>query len=381
MTRRGLLAAYGFLLMTAYWHGTMGAATSPRWFVLAAALLVLPFAGRGTATAAHVIGLAFMALAQASLSWSAAPLDGLDAMLKLCILAGTFILGTRIADLGPFWTGAAWGLAVSSLLVVLDRLDLIELRATHPGHPVGLFVNGLFLAEAAAVVAAALISAGRWRLALLLAPALILVHLPRGPLLALAVGGLVLAQRGRKGAKRGENLVFGLIASMVVIAAALLAAWWRPDTVMARLILWGDALGSFTWNGWGYGSYRGAIAVLAPAATHVEIGPHNEFLGLLFELGVPGLFLGVAFCAILLCRSRPSVPLVVFLAEACFGFGLHLPATAGMFMLVAGHATRDLDPWRWLPARRGMALREGDGGPVGGGIHRAAFGGRRALSG
>lgn len=379
--QRLALAAYGFLLMTAYWPGTMGAATSPRWFVLAAALLVLPFCGRGTATAAHVVGLAFMAFAQASLSWSAAPLDGLDAMLKLCILAGTFILGTRIADLGPFWTGAAWGLAVSSLLVVLDRLDLIELRATHPGHPVGLFVNGLFLAEAAAVVAAALISDDRWRLALLLAPALILVHLPRGPLLALAVGGLVLAvQRGRKGAKRGENLVFVLIAAPVVLAAALLAAWWRPDTVMARLSLWGDALGSFTWNGWGYGSYRAVIAVLAPAATHVEIGPHNEFLGLLFELGLPGLFLGVAFCAILICRSRPSVPLVVFLAEACFGFALHLPATAGMFLLMAGCAARDLGPWRWLPARGGVALLEGNGGPIGGGIHRAAFGGRRAIS-
>lgn len=377
--------AFGFTLTAAYCPHIAGAATTPRWAVMALATLALPFmTGQKPAiTWAHAAGLAFLAYATASLAWSPT-LDTHDALLKLTLLAGMFIIGSHITDLTALWIGAALGLYLSSAMVAAEALGLVSAFGIprsiglfrNGDLPAGLFVNGLYLAEAAALVIVGLVASGRWRWSVPLAPCILLLgQVPRGPIVALLAAWIAWGM--------ARNRHPGLVGCAALLAAAMAAtAWLRPETVALRLAMWSDALHATTFWGHGYGSYHAVIpfhSVAYDAAEHVEIAPHNEAIGILFELGLPGLFLAVAFCAILLCSAplvrqlsppasmQPSWPagrivLIAFLTEAMFGFPLHIPVTAGLFALTAGHISRGLHAWNVTFARRRVQLRERDGG-------------------
>lgn len=369
----------GFALTATYCPQIAGAATTPRWAVMAISTLALPFmpGSKPGITWAHIAGLAFLAYATASLAWSPT-LDTHDALLKLAILAGMFLIGGHVTDLMALWIGAALGLYLSSAMVAAEALGLVSALSIprsiglfyNGGLPAGLFVNGLYLAEAAALVIVGLVASGRWRWAVPLAPCILLLgQVPRGPIVALLVAWIAWGM--------ARNRHPGLVGCAALLAAAMAAtAWLRPETVSLRLSMWSDALRATTFFGHGYGSYHAVIpfhSVAYDAAKYVEIAPHNEAIGVLFELGLPGLFLAVAFCAIVLCAPlvRPLSPpastqpswlagrivLIAFLTEAMFGFGFHLPVTAGLFALTAGHISRGLPHWSVTFARRRSALR------------------------
>lgn len=393
---RFALAIFGFALTTTYIPTIAGGATTPRWAIMALALLALPFLGHGRATWAHVTGAAFVAYALASLAWSPT-LDSHDWLLKLLILAGIFILGSRIEDLRPFWTGAALGLILSGLVIAADALAFhldLPIDRTHGiftfrGYPAGLFANGLYYAEAAALVAVALAASRQWLLAaIVVAPFVLLNTVPRGPVMAILAAGLawLLMRPWRPG-------LFGCAG----ILAALLtgATWLNTNTVGLRIAMWQDVLLAVTPWGYGYGSYRATIpfhSINYDASRWVEVAPHNEALGILYELGAPGLTLAAVFCGILLwpragaardgnriggAGASPSLPkgdqvslpplgprliLIAFITEAVFGFGLHLPVTACAFVLTAGHLSRGLPAWNFSADRWRGLLRSRHGG-------------------
>lgn len=402
------LGALGFALTAAYCPQIAGAATTPRWTVMALATAILPFmAGQKPAiTWAHITGLAFLAYATASLAWSPT-LDTHDWLLKLAILAGMFMIGSQIEDMRPFWTGAAVGLSLSGAIIAYDTVAFhygLPIDRTHGlfvfnGYPAGLFVNGLFYAEAAVLVAIPFAMRSGW-LFVLIAPMTMLNTIPRGPIIALIVAGLAwqLARGWRP----------GLIGCTGIMAASLTGATLlNPQTVALRVAMWTDAIRAFTPLGYGYGSYQATIPFhSANYTSNLEVAPHNEMVGILYELGLPGLFLAVAFCAIvllsrgasaqydasLLASVRPArrsgeseitkaplgtplnevvvedegvapltrdskYVLIAFLTEAMFGFPLHLPVTAGLFALTAGHISRGLLHWSIAFARRRSPLR------------------------
>ncbi|MFA6267662.1 MAG: hypothetical protein WC670_18340 [Pseudolabrys sp.] len=353
---RALLGLFGFALMAAYWPSINGAATSPRWAVLALGLVGLLFSLDVKVTLGHIAGALFLGWCTASYLWTATPLDSVDALLKLWIMAGLFVLGSSIADLRPFYLGAAAGLAVSSALVVLVVSGLVSYAQTSP--PAGLFLNYLYLAEAAALVAVACGANGLWWAVGAVAPSLGLYHLARGPLVAVgAVSGLLGWRYSRR-----VGLLLAVGGALVVLGAV----WLRPATVVDRFALWEDAWSGLTFFGRGFGSYFGAVPFFS---THIDMAairhfhPNNWPLELLFEVGVPGTILAMALCAILLDRrlGAERLVLIAFLVEGLVGFPFSLPATAGFVALVAGRAARDLPHWRdATAARRGVVRR----GPV-----------------
>lgn len=341
-----LLGLFGFALMAAYWPWA-NAATSPRWLVLVAALFLLPLLPLDrnwqppALTWLHLLGGAFILWAWASWLWSAAPYDTMGRLTEITIYTGIFILGSWLPNLRAFWIGAALGIGVSSVLVILDVAGLIEYA--QKSRPSGLFVNGLYLAEAAALVLVA-----NWRNAwgkgpglALVAPSLLLVWLPRGPLLALSACGLAwLWKRSRRIA--GVAMVLLLVASGV-------ALMHRPDSASDRLAMWSDALHHLTLFGHGFGTYAHLaplIGELYDPGIRVETHPHNLFVEIAFELGLPGALLATAFCIVALVPGRCRPVICAFLIEASLGFAFSLPSTGAPFVLACGHACRDLRSWR-----------------------------------
>jgi hypothetical protein len=158
---RLLLGCFGFGLATAYCPFIHGAPTTPRWLLLAAvvpiSLIVALLVGRTIKiTAAHVVGTVFIGWAALSLAWSSAPYDSVGAIWQLLLLAGCFALGSLIDDLSPFFAGAAIGLGISSVLVLIDvstgwRIEDIA-GSLAPFPPAALFGNKNYLAEMAALV-------------------------------------------------------------------------------------------------------------------------------------------------------------------------------------------------------------------------------------
>src|SRR5690242_9744555 len=101
-------------------------------------------------TPAHITGALFVAWAALSLLWTQAWYDSIGALLELAILSGTFVLGSRLSDLRWIYLGAAFGIGISSLLVLMQFAGIgigVAVGTQLPGngeYP-GLFVNPLLL--------------------------------------------------------------------------------------------------------------------------------------------------------------------------------------------------------------------------------------------
>lgn len=188
---------FGILLTSLYYPGIAGAATTPRWALLAVALpVVLLFyeriprwAGRalpgllerGAAhlgntrreyreaaslpgpcgfSLIHLIGVLYLTWSAISLSWTPNRLDGIGELIKLVILAQAFVLGSRLERLHTVLSGMALGLLVSCAVLILQLAypDLVLHTTTHSG----LFINSGSLAEISALVIIGLLYESRF---------------------------------------------------------------------------------------------------------------------------------------------------------------------------------------------------------------------------
>ena len=346
------LGAFGFALMVVYCPYINGAGTTPRWLVIGVALIVLAvFVGSSRITWAHIIGAAFLGWECMTYLWTASPLDAVGQLWKLPALAGLFILGSKIEDMRPFYIGCAAGLAVSSVLVILDLAELIHYaQAVRPG---GLFVNELYLAEITVMIGSAfIVDATYWSILplVVLAPSIFLLPMPRGPILALSFALVIeLWQRSRPLA-----LSF-LAGGAALVAVMILPHWrepfWRPIGVTQRLAMWSDVVNATTPLGRGIGSYFATAPLIASQYDAVSYRPdflHNDLLEIFYETGIAGLGLALGFCFVILTapgRRREKVVIGAFLVEGCFGFPIHLPATAAVFAIAAGHIAGGLPHW------------------------------------
>ena len=163
----------GFALAVAFVPGWYGAATTPRWALIAVAVpLILLFTRpQRHITAAHAFGLAVIGWAAVSLTWTANVYDGFDQLLQYLFLAGVFVLGARTADLKPVMTGFTWGIAVSSAIALVQWLGHWGWIVWPHGYaPSGLFINENYLAEPAALCLVAVVAYRQWYLIPLLLP-------------------------------------------------------------------------------------------------------------------------------------------------------------------------------------------------------------------
>lgn len=338
------------------WIG--GIAHAPRWAVLSVfvpVLLCLRSVHPNKLTAGHLFGGLFIAWAAAGLTWTSGIYDGIDLVWRLCVLAGVFALGARCEDLTKVWTGFAIGMALNSLLAVLQWYGPWEaVRDAIPQGPMpaGTFLNKNYLAEPAALALVAMLACRRWWIAAALVPA---VWLPgtRGAFLAVAVAMLAWLWAW----DRKVTLLIVLVAAMVGVAAMphLIPDGVAAASVSQRFAIWKDTLEAMTIWGHGTGSYFTSYAAHSPDFNLLRSRPshaHNDILELFYELG-PGALLACAFLIECL-RGTAKVErlvLLAFLTESMFAFPLHNPATAFCMALAAGQLSRSGVPVRDLVAR------------------------------
>lgn len=334
-----LLGAFGFALMTAYWPGIAGAATTPRWIVaslLGLAWFMLPPMPRSASATVGIVLLAWLGL---SLSWSGGTLDGVDTALKLSLALMAFAVGAQLPDLRPLFAGAAIGLAVSSV-VALGQAYGWHGIASIDGTPAGLFVNRDRLGAAAALVIVGLMSLkiARASLVLWVLPGLLLAN-SRGAMLAM-LAGLCFVPAPKFVRAFVIGFAVAAVAAALVIKGVDLSSserlWIWRDTI-SGVTFWGHGLGSFREL---YPTYLDAFAqswAMTTAPTRPE-HPHNEILWMLFEGGAPALLLAGLFCVSLWSASTHAVrSVLVCLFVLCqFAMPLHDPATLILGAVVAG---------------------------------------------
>lgn len=342
-----LCGLFGFALMTAYWPGISGAVSTPRWGVAALLAVALFFAPRVRMTAAHWIGLALLGWMGLTLCWNDGGhdgvLDGIDVASELVIVAIAFAVGSTLQDVRPLIVGAAVGIGVNSAFAFAQWFGWHSFVETRDGSFAGLFYERDRFAAAAAMVAIGLVSIPRLRRLLpLVAPALILAP-SRAAWLAVGAGLLpmeFIPVRLRK--------ALGII--LIGVPLVYLVVHGAGPSDNERLMIWHDTIGNLNVFGHGLGSFREDFVRFADAF-NIAIQrsrpehPHNEWLWLMFEGGVPGLCLGLLLAVAVWCaavdRAERGVLTCLF-TLSLFAMPLHDPATVILGAVVAGYlAGRD----------------------------------------
>lgn len=323
---------FGFVLSVLFIPGITGAATSPRW-ALVACLLPLLANGRSQFTIAHLLGLSFIGYSALSLLWTAGPFEGLDSFAKLIFIAVAFDYGSRLSNLRPLVIGLCLGMWVNSVVIFTGFPGV-----PYSGEGTGLFVNPNSMGEIAGLVLVAAAVERLWWLIPGILPAFVMANC-RGAFVAVGAAGFWFVWR--------KSRIGALLLLMPIPAL-----WWLGGGFFSanmRLQMWTDILPHLTFFGHGLGSfyqlypYYSSMDTLAIRPEHL----HNDWLEYVFETGAGTVFL---FAFLWACRS---VTLLVLIVEACFGFPTHMAATAFLGAVVAGHDTRhrhslrhDIAAWR-----------------------------------
>ncbi len=334
----------GLAVASVYWPWLWSPAMAPKWItlsVLASALLLyrsepIPF------TRAHLAGSALLGWAVLSVAWSPVPLYSLNGLWQTVVLpAVCFCLGSQSSNLRPLFIGAGLGMVASSAVAIAQLAGWVDWPTIN--IPSGLFLNKNFMAEAAALVLIWLIAERVWWLAVPVMPAIALAG-ARGALLALGVGLALELWR------RPSWLIGGLmVADMALFGAGMVHHTTASTT--ERMDIWANASNGIGVFGSGIGSYGFTSGQLL--ADGHPMHAHNDYLELVYELGMVGLGLAAVFAWQLrgpLTSAR--LVLIVFAVEACFAFPAHLPVTVALAALAAGHAVRDRVMVRRVAARR-----------------------------
>lgn len=331
-----MLFAVSFGVAVAYWGGIAAFAVMPRWAVLCVVPAML-FGVKVKMRAAHWAGLALLVYATASLSWTTEIHDGIDGWAKLWLVAGVFMLGSTRDDLTQAYEGFALGLTVLTPLVIAQYLGWSYIQQFVP--PAATFGNKNFLGEAAALALIGVIGTkrGRW---LAVGPIVCLVFSQcREAWIAAAVGLMV--PFWIKGYRKEV-----LSASVMAAGAIVLVSLDHMGDFRARIEIWHDTITQLTWLGHGVGSFMTEFPHFATWHDVLHDRPefaHNDGLQLIFELGAVGFILGVSIAILCVgCASgnRGRAVGVALAVETLLGFPMHMPATALMAALVAGHLSR-----------------------------------------
>ena len=370
---------FGFLLTVLCVPGIAGAGTTPRWALAAVVLPLLVPSKPTNFTSAHAFGLLFIWYSAISISWSH-HYDGLDALVKLIVMAEAFWLGSKLDSLKPVIIGMGLGIWVNSAVMLLG------LDVPHYTDNAGLFINSNVMGEIAGLLLVAGVAYRLWWLVPGILPAFVTANC-RGAFVAVA-GAFVIWLWGKSRLAASVLAIAGIVGVAVVMGDSL--------SVAQRITMLIDTVPHITVLGHGLGSFYTLFPLYSTSIDSLAMRPehlHNDWLEYAFETGVFGsVFLSgfLGLCALgrphacsMFARGNNccSATLFVLGVEACFGFPLHMPATAVLGGLIAGHAVRDrhslrydLAAWRislraWSQrARRGFSYRRvegsGDGIPA-----------------
>lgn len=348
-----LVGILSFLFTVLFIPGMAGAATAPRWAFLSVVVPSALLYVRGAKiTWAHVCGLAFVAYYFAALLWAPVFVEAIGVLWKIWLVVGLFIIGSRLENLRAVFIGAALAVTISSAITVAEWNRWIAWPfVTDFG---GLFLNRNFNAEAAAAVLVGAVGYQLWWLVPGLLPA---IYLPgaRGVLLALALTGAAWLW------VRSQLLSILLVAGLVF--SALYVGLSQQDTpaVKQRMAIWTDTVRGSAFWGHGPGSFYIMFPKVSSDGMTLTQRPeyaHNDAMEFVFEIGAASLlFFGMVFLLLQGAWRVEHFVLTAVLAMGLTSFPLHLPVTAALFGLVAGHLSRDRSALPVTESSRRSALR------------------------
>jgi hypothetical protein len=319
-----------FAVMTAYLPYTVSAASAGRWAVLTAGvpLLLLTRIPVPSPQLKRVgwLGAALLLYICLSFLWTYEPLDTFYRLVQLLVIAGAFILGSCQQNIRMVALAFIAGAGVSLPFAIAQYFGYqpVETVSFQGGEwlPVGLFLTKNALGEVAAIALVLSIAFRFYYLAFIPVTLLALSH-SREAFFMLAVSSVAYLWQY----KLWRSLALVLCGSVIAFVT-----YAQPTTVIGRLDIILHTLSNVTLLGWGLGTY----GTLFPGYEFA----HNEFVQLIFELGLGSLFvfgiIGYGIAAIPQDRTSGSV-LAAVLASALVWAPFANPATAFIFAVVLGH--------------------------------------------
>ena len=306
--------------------------------------MIVPFAlvasdRRVDMTAAHWMGMAWLAYAAMSLAWSPSPLDSLDWLWRFAVLAGAFVLG-GLVEPRHIVAGFAAGVSVSGAVVMGEMTGVIEVAGSI--KPAGLFGMKNYAAEAGLIALAGAVAYRMWWAVPLCAVAAFLPASKAVWLAAVVLALVAWACRSRAG-----KVAFVAFVGACAVASVL---WWNDPaiyTLPQRVELWRQTVDGMVLWGHGIGSYWAAFPAFqsgAPAELYGWAGmpahAHNDALTLIAETGVASaLLFGMAWMAAT-TRHPARWPFIGFLLCGVAAFPLFNPATGIVGALLCGALCR-----------------------------------------
>lgn len=305
----------------------------PRWVILGVSSGLILWNASWRHTALHAWATLSLFCVGIAIFWSPNHVEGIWTFWLAWLTFTFFCFGSAAEDLSRFYRWCAWGIFPSTILVIGEAIGAWTQIGASP-FP-GLFINRTFLAEAAVLVLLACAMSRDWASVLLVLPAVALAQ-NRASWLALAiVAGMLLCARRK-------------YLAIAAPASAFVALAWHfggTSSLGFRLEIWRTALTNLKWAGWGSGSFYTIFPSLG--STYAVLGdrpeyPHNEIVGLLFELGLFSLPILALVLGLALCRGpeRERMVLIAGAVLCMFTFPLHMPFTLFFLALVAGNYAR-----------------------------------------
>ncbi len=333
-------ASVGIILSSLYWPYIWGAATSPRWAFLAVILpiLMLCYYKKIDFSIIHFVGLLFLGWCFLTLIWSANAYDGFDFAIKLVIIAEAFVLGSYLNSLRGLFIGLGLGLAVQSII----------------GTKTGLFINPNIFSETALIVCVGLLVYRVWIIAAALVPTIVM----NGSRAAILIGACLI---GLRLWRISRLLTVGLVLVGLSIAIYF-TDYLKTQSISERLIIFADTLRNINLFGHGLGSFFSSYPFLTDSMDTLAYRPrfaHNDLLQIVFETGLVGGALIVAFFFMLLrFKVAERYVLLAFLGVGAFSFPAYLPVTAFIAAIVCGHIAGLRSKFRLSIAESRISLLE-----------------------
>ena len=329
--------------MTASIPGIVGLTVNTSWAVMWLVSPLLLLNCKIGLTPVNILGATFLSYAALSLLWSP---HGLLELMQLLALASVFVWGLSLANLKNVTIGLSLGLAVSSVIAILQYFK-IDLSIVTTEKLTGLFINPNIYAEVSGMVLILILIYKLWWYIPVVIPGLLVSS--RAVVLALGVS-LAMFVWAR----------FKLASIIIVITSWFIALKLSArDTLFSdlsigtsnlntqslniRLDMWYDMLFGFKIFGNGIGSF---VYVFPEYNKHLDTTvsiaeyAHNDLLQLIFELGIGAIPLLIIAWILLKVNDVHKRALIFFLIIGLFGFPLHTPVVAFMLALAAAQLAK-----------------------------------------
>lgn len=330
---------FGFLIATAYVPGWIGGAISTTYFVLMIGLPILLYNVKIPITRLHLYGTCFLLYCFISLAWTYSFNVAFFIFLQMMVCALAFCYGSSLDDLKLIFKGLALGLGVSAVVAIFQKFGftLVYVSDT-PNKVAGLFVNPNMYSEVSVILLVALLALKQWIWTLVTLPAIVWSY-SRAAVATLLVCCLIFMWNK---SKAFTALLIPVMA--LAVAAYYLNGYFDVSSVNERMAIWSDTVRGLTLFGHGVGSYEIMMPFYAHDLDTIKVIPryaHNDYLQLLFEFGIGCVFL-IPFVSLLIEKNNNANYILLAVAViAMFSFPLHIPMSAFMFFLVAGHVARN----------------------------------------